>query len=70
MATSGGLKLTTLTDVAPGATVGRVWNNANAEVYSLQARPVVAAGVTASAEITKTSFVVTGLPPSASCTIG
>jgi hypothetical protein len=62
MATSGGQKFVRLTDVAPGATVGRKWNNANAEVYSLQAWPVVPAGVSASAEITKTSFVVHGNP--------
>lgn len=62
MAASGGLKLTTLTNVAPGATVGLIWNNANAEVYSLQAWPVVAAGVSASAEITKMRFVVHGNP--------
>ena len=62
MASSGGQKLTTLSQVAPGATIGRVWNNANAEVYSLHAWPVVEAGVSASAEITKTSFVVHGNP--------
>ncbi|MEA2900309.1 MAG: hypothetical protein QOH36_196 [Actinomycetota bacterium] len=42
--------------------MGRVWNNANAEVYSLQAWPEVAPGVNASAEITKTSYVVHGYP--------
>ena len=62
MATSGGQKLVTLSQVAPGATVGSHWNNANAEVYSLHAWPVVSAGVDASAEITKTSFVVHGNP--------
>jgi hypothetical protein len=62
MAASGGLKLGTLTQVAPGATVFRIWNNANAEVYSLHAWPVVAAGVDSSAEITKISFVVHGNP--------
>lgn len=62
MATSGGLKLETLTQVAPGATVGRKWNNANAEVYSLHAWPVVPAGVDSSAEITRISFVVHGNP--------
>ncbi len=62
MATSGGQKLTTLTGLAPGATVHRHWNNATAEVYSLQAWPVVAAGVAASAEITKMSFQVHGNP--------
>jgi hypothetical protein len=62
MATSGGQKLVTLSQVAPGATVGSKWNNANAEVYSLHAWPVVSAGVNASAEIAKTSFVVHGNP--------
>jgi hypothetical protein len=62
MATSGGQKLTTISQVPAGATVGRTWNNANAEVYSLQVWPVVAPGVDASAEITKTSFVVHGNP--------
>src|SRR6266508_1055097 len=62
MATSGGQKLVTLSQVAPGATVGSKWNNATAEVYSLHAWPVVSAGVDASAEITKTSFVVHGSP--------
>jgi hypothetical protein len=62
MATSGGLKLTTLTQVAAGSTVNLVWNNANAEVYSLHAWPVVAAGVDSSAEITKVKFVVHGNP--------
>jgi hypothetical protein len=62
MATSGGQKLVTLSQVAPGATVGSIWNNANAEVYSLHAWPVVGAGVNASAEITKISFVVHGNP--------
>jgi hypothetical protein len=62
MAASGGLKLTTLKKVAPGATIFRKWNNANAEVYSLHAWPVVAAGVDSSAEITRTSFVVHGNP--------
>ena len=62
MATSGGQKLVTLSQVAPGATVGSHWNNANAEVYNLHAWPVVGAGVDASAEITKTSFVVHGNP--------
>jgi hypothetical protein len=62
MATSGGQKLTILSQVAPGATKNRKWNNANAEVYSLHAWPVVAPGISASAEITKTSFVVHGNP--------
>ena len=62
MPTSGGQKLLTLPQVAPGATVGKKWNHANSEVYSLHAWPVVSAGVNASAEITKTSFVVHGNP--------
>jgi P pilus assembly chaperone PapD len=62
MAASGGQKLTTLTGVAPGVTQNMIWNNANAEVYSLHAWPVVPVGVSASAEITKTSFVVHGNP--------
>lgn len=62
MATSGGLKLGTLSQVAPGATSGGVWNNANAEVYSLHAWPAVPVGATASAEVTKISFVVHGNP--------
>jgi hypothetical protein len=62
MATSGGLKLGTLKQVAPGATISSTWNNANSEVYSLQAWPVVAAGVDASAEVTKMRFVVHGNP--------
>ena len=62
MATSVGQKLLTLSQVAPGATVGSKSNNANKEVYSLHAWPVVSAGVTASAEITKTSFVIQGNP--------
>jgi hypothetical protein len=62
MTASGGLKLGTLAQVAPGATVHSWWNNANAEVYSLQVWPVVPAGVDSSAEITKTSFVVHGNP--------
>lgn len=62
MATSGGQKLTTLKQVAPGTTKGMIWNNANAEVYSLQAWPVVPAGVDSSAEITKVRFVVHGNP--------
>jgi len=62
MANSGGQKFTTLTQIAPGATVNRVWNNANAEVYCLNAWPVVIPGATGSAEITKTSYVVHGNP--------
>jgi hypothetical protein len=62
MATSGGLKFGTLTQVAPGATEHYHWNNANKNVYSLHAWPVVPAGVDASAEITRISFVVHGNP--------
>ena len=62
MPSSGGLKLTTLSAVAPAATRSMIWNNANAEVYSLQAWPVVAAGVNASAEITKVSYIVHNNP--------
>lgn len=51
MDTGGGLKLTTLTGVGPGATAHGWWNNANAEVYRLNAWPKVAPGVSASAEI-------------------
>ena len=59
---TGGMKLTTIANVAPGATIAKSWNNANAEVYSLHAWPVVGPGVIASAEITKTTFVVHGNP--------
>ncbi|MFE9747184.1 hypothetical protein ACFYOT_19960 [Saccharothrix saharensis] len=62
MANSGGQKLTTLSQVPPGATVGGKWNNAVAEVYTLQVWPVVAPGVNASAEVTKISYVVHGNP--------
>jgi len=62
MASSGGLKFGTLTQIAPGASVSRVWNNATAEVYSLNAWPVVVPGATASAEITSMTFVVHGNP--------
>jgi hypothetical protein len=62
VATSGGLKFGTFTQVAPGATVSSKWNNANAEVYSLQVWPVVPSGVDASAEVTKIKYVVHGNP--------
>jgi D-alanyl-D-alanine carboxypeptidase len=62
MATQGATKLKTFTSVAPNATVQSWWNNANAEVYHLNAWPNVAPGVAASAEITKTSSVVHGTP--------
>jgi hypothetical protein len=62
MSTSGGQKLGTLPQVAPGATVESVWKNADSEVYSLHAWPAASPGVSASAEITRTSFVVQGNP--------
>jgi CubicO group peptidase (beta-lactamase class C family) len=62
MADRGAVKLVTFTEVAPNATVHSWWNNANAEVYRLNAWPVVAPGVAASAEITETSSVVHGSP--------
>lgn len=62
MPSSGGQKLVTLTQIAPGATVNRIWNNANSEVYCLNAWPVVVAGASGSAEITKMSYVVHGTP--------
>lgn len=70
MATSGGQKFGTLSQVAPGETRGSKWNNANAEVYSLHAWPVVSAGVNASVEITKTSFIVHGNPSEREPTTG
>jgi CubicO group peptidase (beta-lactamase class C family) len=60
--TLGAVKLKTFTAVAPKATVHSWWNNANAEVYRLNAWPKVAPGVAASAEITKTMSVVHGSP--------
>ncbi len=62
MANHGAAKLITFTKVAPNATVHSWWNNANAEVYRLNAWPKVAPGVAASAEITETSSVVHGSP--------
>ncbi len=62
MEPQGAMKLLTFTSVAPGATVHGWWNNANAEVYRLNAWPKVAPGVAASAEITKISSVVHGSP--------
>jgi D-alanyl-D-alanine carboxypeptidase len=55
-----GIKILTFTNVQPGATVHSWWNNANSEVYRLNAWPKVAPGVTASAEIVTTSGVVHG----------
>jgi CubicO group peptidase (beta-lactamase class C family) len=63
MATQGASKLLTFTNVAPQVTVSGKWNNANAEVYHLNAWPKVAPGVTASAEITKIRSVGHGSPP-------
>jgi CubicO group peptidase (beta-lactamase class C family) len=57
MPSQGATKLLTFTDVQPGATVHGWWNNANAEVYRLNAWPKVAAGVDASAEVTRNSSV-------------
>lgn len=62
MATSGGVKITTLKKIAPGASKAAHWNNANAESYSLNAWPQVSAGVTGSAEITKVAYKVHGSP--------
>lgn len=56
------MKLATFSAVAPGASKNSVWNNATAEVYSLQVWPVVAAGVNASAEVTTVSYVVHNSP--------
>jgi len=58
----GATKLLTFEGVAPNATAHGWWNNANAEIYRLNAWPKVAAGVTASAQITKTQMVVHGNP--------
>lgn len=57
-----GFKILTFTDIQPGATAHGWWNNANSEVYRLNAWPKVAPGVAASAEITKISSVVHGSP--------
>jgi CubicO group peptidase (beta-lactamase class C family) len=62
MATDGGFKVLTLTDVQPGVTAHGWWNNANSEVYRLNAWPKVSPGVTASAEITKVQSIVHGTP--------
>lgn len=62
MANEGATKLMTFTNVAPQATVSGTWNNANAEMYHLNAWPKVAPGVNASAEITKVGSVVHGIP--------
>ncbi len=62
MATSGATRLITFTNVAPNVTAHSWWNNANAEVYRLNAWPKVAPGVAGSAEITKTTSVVHGSP--------
>ena len=57
-----GSKIMTFTDVQPGASVHGWWNNANSEVYRLNAWPKVAVGVNASAEIVKISSLVHGNP--------
>jgi CubicO group peptidase (beta-lactamase class C family) len=55
-----GFKILTLTNLQPGATAHGWWNNANSEIYRLNAWPKVAPGVAASAEITKISGLVHG----------
>ena len=50
-----GFKVLTFTNLQPGATAHGWWNNANSEIYRLNAWPNVAPGVAASAEITKIS---------------
>ena len=63
MAGEGATKLITFTGVKPGATASAWWNNANAEVYRLNAWPKVAPGRRhASAEITQVRSVVHGTP--------
>lgn len=62
MANDGATKLLTFTKVAPNATVHGWWNNANAEVYRLNAWPKVAPGVDASAEIERTYSLAHGNP--------
>jgi CubicO group peptidase (beta-lactamase class C family) len=62
MATQGAFKVVTFSNVQPGATAHGWWNNANSEVYRLNAWPKVAAGVAASAEITDISSRVHGTP--------
>ena len=57
-----GFKILTFTNIQPGATAHGWWNNANSEVYRLNAWPKVAPGVAASAEITKISGLVHGNP--------
>ena len=57
-----GFKVCTLTNIQPGATAHSNWNNANSEVYRLNAWPKVAPGVAASAEITRISSLVHGTP--------
>ena len=57
-----GIKIHTFTNVQPGATANNWWNNANSEVYRLNAWPKVAPGVTASAEIVTTTGKVHGNP--------
>jgi hypothetical protein len=61
MSTSGGHKIQTLNQMAPGATVTSAWRVA-AEVTCLNAWPVVVAGATGSAEITKITYLKKGNP--------
>ena len=57
-----GFKVGTLANIQPGATAHSKWNNANSEVYRLNAWPKVAPGVAASAEITRVHSIVHGTP--------
>jgi hypothetical protein len=56
MSSSGGQKIKTFTQVAPGATASAHWNNASAEVYSLSAWPIVSAGGIGQVEVTKVTY--------------
>ena len=59
---TGGTKFITFDNVAAGATAHGWWNNATAEMYRLSAWPEVAAGISASAEITQIRSIVHGNP--------
>ena len=59
---TGGTKFITFDNVAAGATAHGWWNNATAEMYRLSAWPKVAAGISASAEITQIRSIVHGNP--------
>ena len=59
---AGGSKFITFDNVAAGATAHGWWNNAKAEMYRLSAWPKVAAGISASAEITQIKSIVHGNP--------